>query len=78
MSDAAPRIVTVPKLKRLLGMDRPVERALAEGELAYIPGGWRRVFLADAISWAEARRVLATPHAKARVEEVLAREREAS
>ncbi len=45
-------VLTVPAVKRRLRMDRPVDRALASGELPYVSaGGWRRVLWSDALAW---------------------------
>ena len=50
-----PLFITVRKAKRLLGIDRPLERAIAAGEIPIVRrGGWRRVRLENVLRWAEA------------------------
>jgi excisionase family DNA binding protein len=70
------RLNTVPRAAALRGIGiRQLRAAIATGEVrAYQIGGWPRVRLADVDSWIESKRVAATDHARARVEERLAYE----
>jgi hypothetical protein len=70
---------TLPAAQRRARCFRPLERAVRNGEIPiYQLGNRRRVRWSDVLRWIEAQRVAATPHAVARVDEVLARERVAS
>jgi hypothetical protein len=50
-----PIYVTVAAAKRLTGIDRPIEAAIADGTLRVIRAGtWRRVRWADVLVWLDA------------------------
>lgn len=69
-------MATPPEVFARLRMRRPIERAMQSGAIpVYDVGGWRRVRWADVLTWLEAQRVRPTPHARARLREVLERER---
>ncbi len=58
--------------------ERAIRAAVRRGELAlYRPDGtWPRIYWPELVSWVRASRVRATPHAEARLAEVLEREGE--
>jgi excisionase family DNA binding protein len=68
--------LTLPAAARRIGVGaEQIRRAVREGELsAYAIGGWRRLRWTEVLAWLEGRRVRATPHARARVAELLAQE----
>lgn len=74
--ERTPEFVTLRAAARSLGVgERQLRRAVAVGELAVYPiGSWPRLRAVEVHEWAIGKRVRATPHARARVDELLARE----
>lgn len=73
-------LLTLPAMCRELGgvPIREARRAYKVGELrGYDVGGWPRVRRRDGTIWLESKRVRPTSHARARVDEVLEREKSA-
>jgi hypothetical protein len=49
---STPLYITIAAAKRLTGIDRPIEAAIADGTLRVIRAGtWRRVRWADVLAW---------------------------
>ena len=79
-TDQAPLFPTIPNAaKRVPCSPRILRDARDRGELAVYRLGdrWQRVFWPEVVAWIRSRRIPVTNHARARVEEVLERERSA-
>ena len=73
---AEPEFCTIPSAACRLGVGvKQLRRACAAGEIRqFSVGSWPRVRISEVRRWIEAQRVPTVPHARARVEEILARE----
>ena len=75
--ETEPEFWTIPAAARRLGIGGRVLRGGIDsgGIPVYRVGSWPRVRLAEVRHWIEAQRVPITNHARARVDELLKRER---